>query len=79
MPNVIYEHGEPWWNDDRKTLDSSARALWQPYQQSPGSKQKEWSKGMRIWPCKVVLFILAISFLHAIKSYIMGPPALLHL
>jgi hypothetical protein len=32
---------------------------------------------MRIWPCKVFLFIPASAFLHAVKSYSMGPMALL--
>jgi hypothetical protein len=31
---VIYEHGVPWMNDiERRTPDSSTRALWQFYQQ----------------------------------------------
>jgi hypothetical protein len=36
-------------------------------------------KGMRNWPCEVFLFILASDFSHSIKSYNMGPPALLPL
>jgi hypothetical protein len=62
----------------RKTPDSSTRALWHSYQQS-GSKQEEWVKGMKILSCKVFLFILTSDFLHAVKSYDMGPPALLPL
>jgi len=27
--------------------------------ESSGGKQEKWAKGMRIWPCKVFLFILA--------------------
>jgi hypothetical protein len=36
IPQVIYEHVEPWWNDiDREKIPhSSTRALWQSYQQS---------------------------------------------
>jgi hypothetical protein len=76
IPKVIHEHGEPWWNDDdnKGTHDSCTRNLWQSYQQSSGSKQKEWEK---VKPCKVFLFILASDILHAIKAYNMGPPALL--
>jgi hypothetical protein len=33
-------------------------------------------KGMRIWPCKVFLFILASDFLHSIKLYDIGPSPL---
>jgi hypothetical protein len=47
--------------------------------ESCDSKQEEWLKGMRVCPCKVFLFILASDFLHAVKSYDMGPPALLPL
>jgi hypothetical protein len=39
---MIYEHGEPWWNDvDRgKLLILTA--------ESPGIKQEEWAKGMKL-------------------------------
>jgi hypothetical protein len=33
-----------------------------PPVESSGSKLKEWVKGMRIWPCKVFLFILVSDF-----------------
>jgi hypothetical protein len=45
--------------------------------ETPGSKQEELAKGMRIQHCEVFLFILASVFLHTVKSYDMGPPALL--
>jgi hypothetical protein len=81
IPRVIYEHGEPKWNDDAdigKHLTHPPE-LWQSYHQTSGSKQEECAKGMRIQPCKIFLFILANYFLHAIKSYDMGPPAFLPL
>jgi hypothetical protein len=59
IPQVIYEHGEPWWNYVEWKTDSSTKALWQSYQQSFGSKQEERAKGMRILPCKIFLFVLA--------------------
>jgi hypothetical protein len=36
-------------------------------------------KGMRIWLFEVFLFICASDFLHAVKAYDKGPPALLPL
>jgi hypothetical protein len=45
IPQVIYEHVEPWWNINGKTPDSSTTALWQSYQQSHlVAKQEELSK-----------------------------------
>jgi hypothetical protein len=32
------------------------------------AKQEEWAKGMRIWPCKVFLFILASDFFTFCKK-----------
>jgi hypothetical protein len=48
IPEVIYEHGEPWWKDiDRETLNYSSRSLWPSYQQSYlAAKQEELSKKM---------------------------------
>jgi hypothetical protein len=40
--------------------------------ESSSSKQRKWAIGVRIWPCKVFLFILASDFLHTIKSYNIG-------
>jgi hypothetical protein len=31
IPKVIYDCGEPWWNDDDRGNDKSTRALWQSY------------------------------------------------
>jgi hypothetical protein len=75
---VIYEHGEPRWNDiDRLKLlislpelsgNYTGRDIW----------QKAGGMGERNdnLPCEVFLFIVASVSLHAIKSYHMGPPAL---
>jgi hypothetical protein len=53
-------HGEMMVTEENP--DSSTRALWQSYEQSSGSKQEEWAKGIRICPCKVRLFILSSDF-----------------
>jgi hypothetical protein len=47
---VIYERGESWWNDmDRVKILTFPSALWKFYQREYlGSKQEEWTKGMRI-------------------------------
>jgi hypothetical protein len=36
VPQMVYEHGEPWWNaiNGGETPDSSTRALWHSHQQS---------------------------------------------
>jgi hypothetical protein len=41
-----------------------------------GSKQEEWTKGMRIWPCEVFLFTLASGFLRVVINYNMRRSAL---
>jgi hypothetical protein len=50
------------WCRQRKIPDSFTGALWQSYQQSSGSKQAEWAKGLRIRSCEVFLLILASGF-----------------
>jgi hypothetical protein len=56
---VIYEYGEPWWNDnDRGKLLTRPPELFR----NPGSKRKERAKEMIIWPCEVFLFILTSGF-----------------
>jgi hypothetical protein len=50
------------WCQQRKTVDSSTRVLWQSSQQSSASKQEEWVKRMRIWLCEVFLNILARDY-----------------
>jgi len=82
VPQVIHGLGEPWCNGmltekNSSLLHQSSLAILPA--ESSGSKQEEWVKGMRIWPCQVFLFILASYFLHAVKSYDMGPTALLPL
>jgi hypothetical protein len=64
IPKVIYEHGEPWWNNDvnrRKLLIHPPELS----AESSVSKQEESEKGMRIWSCEVFFFIHASGFLHA--------------
>jgi hypothetical protein len=76
----IYEHGELWWNDvDRgnsRFVHHSSLAI---NQQSSGSKQEEREKGrlnLAFWS----IFVHSCKwFLHAVKSYDTGPPALLSL
>jgi hypothetical protein len=65
IPQVIYEHGEPWWNDINrgKLLICPQELSGSPLTESFGRKQEEWVKGMRIWPHKVFLFILVISYM----------------
>jgi hypothetical protein len=46
IPQVIYEHEEPKWSDDAdvgKHL-SHPPEFWQPYHQTPDSKQEECAK-----------------------------------
>jgi hypothetical protein len=74
MPQVIYEHGEPWWNDIERKTNFSTRDICQSYQQSHLVPSR---RNTQIWLCKVLLCTLASDFLHAAKSYDMGPPALL--
>jgi hypothetical protein len=82
---TVHPPGDTWtqrnmveWCRQRKTPFPSPTALWQSYQQSylvasRWNGRREWW----IWPCEVFLFILASDFLHAVKSYDMGPTALL--
>jgi hypothetical protein len=66
IPQVIYEHGKPWWNDidRRKTPDLSTRALEHSYEQSHlVAKQEELVKEM------MNVAILSIS-VHTSKGFI---------
>jgi hypothetical protein len=82
---IVHSPGDIWalitmveWCRQRKTSDSSTRALWQSYPQSHlvesgrNGRRKSW-----IWPWVAFLFILASDFLNSVKSYHMGPLALL--
>jgi hypothetical protein len=51
------------------------KALWQSQLQSSGNKQEKRMKWMRIWP--FISVRICKCCLHALKSYDMGPPALL--
>jgi hypothetical protein len=59
---MIYELGEPRWND----VDRGTRAPWQSYQQSFGSKQEERTKEMMNLALRSTLFVLASNLLHAV-------------
>jgi hypothetical protein len=68
---VIYEHRDPWWNDDvnRGKLLICPLELWQFYQQSHlrnGGGMGARNKNLAL---QSILFILAADFLHTIKSY----------
>jgi hypothetical protein len=51
----------------RKTSDSSSRALWQSYQQSPSNKQEELAKGIMNIALRSILFILIKLFYTCLK------------
>jgi hypothetical protein len=76
-PQIIYEHGEPCWKDiGNWFVHQSCLAILQSYSSKLGwtGRNKLW-----IWRCEVSLFILRSDFLHAVKSYDVGPTALLPL
>jgi hypothetical protein len=60
IPQLIHAHGERWRNDDVDRGNS-----WLGHQSflailpagSSGSKQEEWTKGMRIWHCDASFFM----------------------
>jgi hypothetical protein len=60
ISKVIYEHGEPWWNDDfDKKLPILPKALYDyPTTELSASKQEERTKGM-------MNLALKITFIHA--------------
>jgi hypothetical protein len=80
--SIVYPSGNIWaWRAmvercrQRKTRDSSIRALWQSYQQSSVTKQDEELKevmNLELWS---IFSYLQIIFVNAVKSYDMGPPA----
>jgi hypothetical protein len=60
---ILYNHGKPWWNAvDRGNLVATRR-----------NGQRKW----RILALQSFLLILASDFWNAVKSYDMGPTALL--
>jgi hypothetical protein len=68
IPHMMYEHGEPWWNDDA-SRGKLLTHLWQSYKQRHlgASRRNGWKKwgfslaSISIHTCK--------WYLHAIKSY----------
>jgi hypothetical protein len=69
---VIREHGGPWWWLCRLGInpDSSTTALWQSYQQRH-LEQVAGMEGVRVLP--ISIWGTSKHFLHAVKSYDMGP------
>jgi hypothetical protein len=68
-----------WWCRERKTPDSSTRAVWQSYRQIHlVAKQEEVTKEMNI-ALRSISFILRRALQNAAKSYDMGSTALLPL
>jgi hypothetical protein len=68
----LYRQGE--------TPDSSTIVFWQSYQQTCSSESGgSWRRKWWIWPSKYIFFILRRDFLYVVKSYNMGPTALLPL
>jgi hypothetical protein len=76
-PRVICEHGEPWWWWRRLgiTPDSSTRAPWKFYQQRHLGQVGGINEGVRI--LRISNWNTSRVLQHAVKSYDMGPPALL--
>jgi hypothetical protein len=77
IPRVICESREPWWSWCRLGInpDSSARALWQSYQQRHLRQVRGMDEGVRILP--ISIWSASRDLWHAVKSYDMGPPTLL--
>jgi hypothetical protein len=81
---IVHPPGDTWaWreqrrnNIDRGTPDSSTRSLWQSYQHNHlVAYQEELAMNFAL---RSISFIFRMYFLHAVKSYDMGPMALLHL
>jgi hypothetical protein len=48
IPQVIYEHGEPWWSVDVDRGKLLTRPPELSATDTSGGKQEEWVKGMRI-------------------------------
>jgi hypothetical protein len=83
---IVHPPGDIWawrtmveWHWQRKTPDLSTRVLRQFYQLrhlvvSKRNGRKEWEFSLEVF-----VFMLASDLLHAVKSYDMGPPALLPL
>jgi hypothetical protein len=78
---VIYENGEPWRNDDDrgKLQIHPPESLTILPAESSESKWEEWALRMRIWPCKIFLFILVSDVLCDVKFYDIERMALLPL
>jgi hypothetical protein len=76
----LYTLGDPWWNDiDRgKASDSSTTAIWQSYQQSHlVAKQEDLAKEIMNLTLRSTFVHISKVYSHTVKSYWMGPTALL--
>jgi hypothetical protein len=85
-PPIVHTPGDMWawrsmveWYCQVKIPDSSTRALWQSYKQLPSSKAGGSGEGNKFYLTNFASFIVRRVLLHAVKSYGMGPPALLPL
>jgi hypothetical protein len=58
---------EPWWCG-RPAHSQTLYWLSYPTSRVISSKQDEWVKEVRIWHCRVFLFILASDILNSVKS-----------
>jgi hypothetical protein len=76
IPHMIYEHGEPWWNDIHKwKLLIPPPELSQSYQQSSKSGGS-WRSKRQIWPSRYLCSYFEVT-LSDLKSYNMMSTALL--
>jgi hypothetical protein len=74
----LYKHGDPWWNDRGKASDSSTTAIWQSYQQSHlVAKQEDLAKEIMNLAIQSTFVHVSKVNSHTVKSYWMGPTALL--
>jgi hypothetical protein len=64
IPNVIHEHGEPWWNDINigKLQIPSPELSGNPVSRRLVASRKNWRRKWLIWPRDVFLFIPESDF-----------------
>jgi hypothetical protein len=81
IPQVTYEHGEPWWNktDKGKLLIYSPELSGNPTSSHLVASRVTGKGNDEFGSVKYFRSYLQVIFLHAIKSYDTGPMALLPL
>jgi hypothetical protein len=81
IPQVKYEHGEPWWNEAswRTLLICPTELSDNPTSSHLIAKQEELAKKMIHFALQSISFILQSILQHAEKSYYMEPMAFLPL